>query len=78
MCLTLSSRWLSYAFMNIMECLQDADEKKVARSVRVSVHTVRKWRIGKRTPRPAHAVRLIRFFRGVLTMDGIYGKRARR
>lgn len=61
-----------------MQFLREANENKVARYCRVSVHTVRKWRIGKRIPRPAHALRLHKFSKGELTMDGIYGKGLKR
>lgn len=61
--------------MDIREVLAPANEAAIAHDLRVSVHTVRKWRQGARLPRPHHARALIDWSRGALTMDDIFGDR---
>lgn len=52
-------------------------EDDVAAGVGVSVHTVRKWRTGARVPRRAHALALVKWSHGVLTLEGIYSPEKR-
>jgi DNA-binding transcriptional regulator YiaG len=58
--------------MDIREFLSKAKEDEVATAIGVSVHTVRKWRTGDRTPRPEHAYKLIDWSHGVLSLHDIY------
>lgn len=58
--------------MDIQTYLARVDERDVAVATQCSVHTVRKWRQGRRIPSRKAAARLIDFSRGELSWGGIY------
>lgn len=60
--------------MNIHEYLARANEDDVARATGSSVHTVRKWRQGARTPSRKAAAALIKFSHGELSWGQIFGE----
>jgi DNA-binding transcriptional regulator YiaG len=58
--------------MNIREFLSKVDKQEVATALGASIHTVRKWQQGARTPRPHNAMALVAWSHGALTLDGIF------
>jgi hypothetical protein len=58
--------------MNLAEYIKDVGHEEAAKLFGVSIFTVKSWRWGLRTPRPAKANEIVRLTGGAVSLAGIF------
>ncbi len=59
--------------MNLSTYIKTIGEQAASRLFSVSIYTVRSWRSGSRSPRPAKAREIVEATGGKVTLESIYG-----
>lgn len=59
--------------MNLSTYIKTIGEQAASRLFSVSIYTVRSWRSGSRSPRPAKALEIVEATGGKVTLESIYG-----